>query len=216
MVDYPGCTKFYRQIADYYPDAKVLHSVRDPDKWFDSTQATIFSPANITRMTSGTMRAFAEGFIGDLVDHIHDRAYMTAHFKRHDEEVRCTIPKEELVFEASQGWPLCASRRSRARHPVPQRELTDDPRPGRAGDAALKLGRTPAHVKAAIQSLTRYGRVRPVQAGCGLVGQAFGVCSRRPSIRALAQAGSNKERSRFAGLVVVGSAMPISLNGRGR
>jgi hypothetical protein len=109
MVDYPGA-KFYRQIADHYPDAKVLHSVRDADKWFDSTQATIFSPENIARMTSGPMRAFAEGFIGDLVDHIHDRAYMTAHFKRHDEEVRRTIPKERLlVFEASQGWaPLCA------------------------------------------------------------------------------------------------------------
>ena len=109
MVDYPGA-KFYRQIADYYPDAKVVHSVRDADKWFDSTQATIFSEENIGRMTGGPNRAFAEAFIGDLVDHIHDRAYMTAHFRRHDEEVRRTIPKDRLlVFEASQGWePLCA------------------------------------------------------------------------------------------------------------
>ena len=45
MVDYPGC-KFWRELMDYYPDAKVLHSLRDPDKWFDSTQATIFAPGS--------------------------------------------------------------------------------------------------------------------------------------------------------------------------
>ena len=36
MVDHPGCA-FWRELAAHYPDAKVLHTVRDPDKWFDST-----------------------------------------------------------------------------------------------------------------------------------------------------------------------------------
>jgi len=45
MVDYPGAA-FWRELADYYPEAKVLHSVRDPDQWFDSTQATIFAPGS--------------------------------------------------------------------------------------------------------------------------------------------------------------------------
>ena len=44
MVDYPGC-KFWRELIDYYPDAKVLHSIRDPERWFESTQATISRPA---------------------------------------------------------------------------------------------------------------------------------------------------------------------------
>jgi hypothetical protein len=43
MVDHPGCA-YWRELMDFYPDAKVLHTVRDPDKWFDSTQATIFNP----------------------------------------------------------------------------------------------------------------------------------------------------------------------------
>ena len=30
---------------DYYPEAKVILSVRDAEKWFASTQATIFNPA---------------------------------------------------------------------------------------------------------------------------------------------------------------------------
>ena len=42
-VDYPGAA-FWRELTDHYPDAKVLHTVRDPDKWFDSTQSTIFEP----------------------------------------------------------------------------------------------------------------------------------------------------------------------------
>ena len=36
-VDYPGCA-FWRQLADFYTDAKVLLSVRDPEQWFESTQ----------------------------------------------------------------------------------------------------------------------------------------------------------------------------------
>src|SRR5581483_2345953 len=31
-VDWPG-GYFYRQLADAFPDAKVLLSVRDPDRW---------------------------------------------------------------------------------------------------------------------------------------------------------------------------------------
>src|SRR6516162_3439558 len=34
-VDWPGCT-FYEQLMRIYPDAKVLLSVRDPDRWYQS------------------------------------------------------------------------------------------------------------------------------------------------------------------------------------
>ena len=34
MVDYPGAA-YWRELAAYYPKAKVLHSVRDPDQWFE-------------------------------------------------------------------------------------------------------------------------------------------------------------------------------------
>src|SRR5262245_40480811 len=39
-VDFPGCT-FWRELTEFYPEAKVLLTVRDPEKWFESTQATI-------------------------------------------------------------------------------------------------------------------------------------------------------------------------------
>lgn len=116
MVDYPGA-HYWRQLAAYYPDAKVLHTVRDPDKWFDSTQATIFSARNSSvhaandpaAVAENPMVAFFASFTGDFRAHIADRAWMTDHFRRHTEAVKAAIPPERLlVYEAGQGWaPLC-------------------------------------------------------------------------------------------------------------
>ena len=109
MVDYPG-SRYWRELAAHYPDAKVLHTVRDPDKWFDSTQATIFAPGSPVDSREGPMAAFFASFAGEIIPHLHDRAYMTDHFRRHTEAVIAAIPPERLlVYEAGQGWePLCA------------------------------------------------------------------------------------------------------------
>jgi len=110
-VDYPGAP-FWRALADYYPDAKVLHSVRDPEKWFESTQATIFSEANLSRVTMvpGLKEFFDKVVHQAIGERIHDKAFMIDYFKRHTEEVIRTIPKERLlVYEMGAGWePLCA------------------------------------------------------------------------------------------------------------
>ena len=108
MVDYPGAA-YWRELAGYYPDAKVLHTVRDPDQWFELTQATIFAPGTASAgVRPGA--AFFESFLGALRPHLQDRAYMTDYFRRHTEEVKRTIPPERLlIYEAGQGWgPLCA------------------------------------------------------------------------------------------------------------
>ena len=108
-VDYPGCT-FWRELADYYPDAKVLLSVRDPLQWFESTQETIFSDRAIQMLSQTPMKQFIEKTTWNtLGGRIHDREFMTAEFKRHNEEVERTIPSDRLlVYQASQGWaPLC-------------------------------------------------------------------------------------------------------------
>jgi hypothetical protein len=108
MVDYPGA-HYWRELAAHYPGAKVLHTERDPDKWFDSTQATIFAPGSLATMPEGPMAQFFASFMNDIRAHLQDRAYMTAHFRRHNEEVKRTIPPERLlIYEAGQGWaPLC-------------------------------------------------------------------------------------------------------------
>ena len=109
MVDYPGAA-YWRQIADHYPDAKVLHTVRDPDKWFESTQATIFSPSSpAVQSTEGPQAAFFNSFTGTFREHLHDRAWMTDCFRRHTEEVKATIaPERLLIYEVGEGWDrLC-------------------------------------------------------------------------------------------------------------
>jgi hypothetical protein len=109
MVDYPGC-RFWRELMDFYPDAKVLHSIRDPERWFESTQATIFAPGSPADNPPDAMRPFFEAVAGEFKGRIHDRDFMIDHFNRHTEAVLAEVPKDRLlVFEATQGWePLCA------------------------------------------------------------------------------------------------------------
>ena len=112
MVDYPGAA-YWRELAAWYPNAMVLHSVRDPDRWFESTQATIFAPHGMAaRAMSGDgapMSAFFRSFSGAFRERLNDRAFMTDYFRRHTEEVKAAIaPERLLIYEAGQGWaPLC-------------------------------------------------------------------------------------------------------------
>ena len=107
-VDYPTAM-FWRELTAYYPQAKVIHTVRDPDRWFESTQETIFAPRSPAMMAPDHLKAFFEMVLSNIGD-VHDRAYMIDYFQRHDAEVRKTVsPDRLLVFEASEGWaPLCA------------------------------------------------------------------------------------------------------------
>ena len=108
MVDFPGA-HYWRPLAAYYPDAKVIHTERDPDQWFDSTQATIFRPGSFVTQDSHPMAEFFQSFARGFRDHMHDRAWMTDYFRRHNEEVKRSIaPERLLVYQAGQGWePLC-------------------------------------------------------------------------------------------------------------
>ena len=109
-VDYPACG-FWRQLADRYPEAKVLLTVRDPDRWFESTRETILSEGirELVAMTPD-QAFFNEAVFKDYVGHFGDRAFITDYFRRHNEAVIAAIPKERLlVYEVEQGWgPLCA------------------------------------------------------------------------------------------------------------
>jgi hypothetical protein len=110
MVDYPGAAH-WRAIADHYPDAKVLHTVRDPDKWFESTQATIFAPGRgANAFQEGVPGKFFASFMGPFRERLADRAYMTDYFRHQTEEVKTHIaPERLLVYEVGEGWDrLCA------------------------------------------------------------------------------------------------------------
>jgi len=108
-VDYPGC-HFWRELTAAYPKAKVILTVRDPNEWFESTQATVFSPQMRGRIGASPVRTFIEKTVWNAFgDKIDDRDFMVEAFKKHVTDVQRAIPKERLlVLEVAQGWkPLC-------------------------------------------------------------------------------------------------------------
>lgn len=107
-VDWPSAT-FYRELADYYPDAKVILTERDSNDWFDSTQATIFAN-DFAAAPNPVWAQMATRVVADLFDgRLHDREHAISVYERHNAEVRRVIPSERLlVYQSSQGWkPLC-------------------------------------------------------------------------------------------------------------
>jgi hypothetical protein len=104
-VDWPACN-YYRALMRKYPDAKVILSHRPAEKWFASTQATIFRDA-----PAGARPPFITKIVGDIIGpDWHDEKAVIAAYERHNAEVRESVPKNKLLeFQAADGWaPLCA------------------------------------------------------------------------------------------------------------
>lgn len=114
-VDWPGC-HFYAELADYYPDAKVILSKRDPERWYESMNETILKSMQQMGLAEGSVPDDHPMRFGGVIipqktfNFDFSRDNVIAAFERHVAGVRATIPAERLLeFEASQGWePLCA------------------------------------------------------------------------------------------------------------
>jgi hypothetical protein len=127
-MDWPA-SAYWRELAAYYPDAKVILSVRDPQRWYDSVSATIFRSALAERQPMPPHRRvlrwlvarrspdfalyprMARATVMDRIfdGRIDDRAHAVGVFERHVAEVKASLPRERLlVFNVHQGWaPLC-------------------------------------------------------------------------------------------------------------
>jgi len=109
-VDWPSC-HFYKALAARYPDAKVILTVRDPKRWFDSMTKTILQTLQtIPPDVDPSQPSFARLIISQQTfgDDFSEASVIGA-YERHNAEVRRSIPPERLlVFEPEQGWePLC-------------------------------------------------------------------------------------------------------------
>ena len=105
IVDWPGAY-FWEELTAAHPEAKVVLTVRDPERWYDSIQATIFSLPD--EQSSALVRDIVSS--RTFNDRLSDRAYCQGVFTQHNDAVRATIaPDRLLVFDVKQGWePLCA------------------------------------------------------------------------------------------------------------
>ncbi|GAB1823519.1 sulfotransferase family protein [Herbidospora sp. RD11066] len=121
-VDFPAVS-YWRELTDHYPSAKVILTVRDPERWYESARETIFRRQHdapqgfLHRLVTWRVPEYAlfpqmaRATVADRVfdGRLDDREYCIGVFRRHIEEVRATIPAERLlVFECREGWePLC-------------------------------------------------------------------------------------------------------------
>lgn len=131
-VDFPAAA-FWRELAAFYPDAKIILSLRDPQKWYESTQETILSPLAVKSMPKMPFGPVVKDVVWRYFDYeVHDRDHLIAAFNRHNEAVKATIPKARLlVFDAKEGWgPLCAFvGRPIPKEPFPRVNSKEEMRP---------------------------------------------------------------------------------------
>jgi len=123
-VDWPG-TFFWRELMQEYPRAKVILTVRDPQRWYDSVKQTILAaaerlPQDDAEPARVALRGMIEATVleGTFGGRLADREHAVRIFEQHIEEVRATVPADRLLeFQVAEGWePLCAF----LDRPVPQ------------------------------------------------------------------------------------------------
>jgi hypothetical protein len=113
-VDWPG-TSFWRELTVRHPAAKVVLTVRDPQRWYDSCHGTIFQAAEAAlseggaAVTAQTAMLRALIWDGTFGGRFADREHTVRVFTEHNEAVRREVPAQRLLeFEVAQGWqPLC-------------------------------------------------------------------------------------------------------------
>ncbi|CAA9463008.1 MAG: FIG01212366: hypothetical protein [uncultured Rubrobacteraceae bacterium] len=123
-VDWPGCS-FYEELLEMNPDAKVILTVRDPQRWYESARDTIYRASKASYSAAFGLAGLviprvrpinsASRFVSELIwkgdfdGRFGDRGYAIGVFERHNEEVERRVPPERLlVYEVKQGWgPLC-------------------------------------------------------------------------------------------------------------
>jgi hypothetical protein len=114
QVDWPGA-RYWRELAEHFPKAKVILTVRDPDAWFDSVQATIV-PFLMARGKHPSPHVNAIAEMGheaievQIFDNrLSERNHATLVFRKHITEVQSVIPAGRLLtFDLRDGWePLC-------------------------------------------------------------------------------------------------------------
>jgi Sulfotransferase domain len=122
-VDWPGAA-YWRRLAETFPRAKIILTVRDAQGWYDSVHNTIFrmfgygpSDARVTearRRVPGldVFTEFHRQMIWDgfFAGRFADREYAIRVYEEHNAQVIREAPADRLLtISAGAGWePLCA------------------------------------------------------------------------------------------------------------
>ncbi len=123
-LDWPGAP-FYKNLMREYPEARVILTVRDPDRWYESTLNTIYEMNSTASSPLFTLLSWfvpqvrnvrnAVGIVDDLAwretfgGRFEDRGHAISVFNEWNEGVKRHVPAEKLlVYDVKEGWgPLC-------------------------------------------------------------------------------------------------------------
>jgi len=115
QVDWPGA-HYWQELADAFPQAKVIHTVRPEDRWWASFSVSIAKlsrgyadlplPPHAKDMMDAWMAFAGKPTFGDGIE---DRDTALAAYRLRTEQVKAAIPADRLlVFDVAEGWePLC-------------------------------------------------------------------------------------------------------------
>ncbi len=161
-VDWPSAA-YWRELAGHFPEAKVVLTVRDPQRWLASMNATVFKQRRRERGLGGrAMRGLSSLLDTDFAAFTkmtrltveervfggrwEDPAELLRTFQAHIDDVVAAIPPGRLLrFEVGQGWePLCGFLGVAVPEgPFPQvNDSADFDRNARADLAAMLLRRS--------------------------------------------------------------------------
>ena len=124
MCDFPA-SRYYRELLDVYPDAKVVLSVRSAEGWVRSMRETIWPiffgdsvmhhvnearrvvDRNWDRFLAMALQLWAD--TSAVTGDDESDADLAAAMERWNEQVKASVPVDRLlVWEPAQGWePLC-------------------------------------------------------------------------------------------------------------
>ena len=109
VTDNPACM-YWRELSEYYPESKIVLTVRDAESWVESCNETINAPRMLDSLAgSDLMRMFQGTYLRQFGEHIHDPEWMADWYRAYNQDVIDSLPPERLlVFHPREGWePLC-------------------------------------------------------------------------------------------------------------
>jgi hypothetical protein len=112
-VDTPACV-YYRELMLAFPDAKVILTLRDPERWYQSfvtLRKTHDSLRPLSRWIPRLKKALhaADVLWNNMFNGCFERENCIRIFNEHNAAVQKFVPPERLlVFQVNEGWqPLC-------------------------------------------------------------------------------------------------------------
>lgn len=104
---------FWKELMDYYPEAKVVLTIRDSQSWYESAYNTVFAQSRLR--VSDSKRTPHQDLMHKIViqqtfdGQMEDRDHVIKAYERRNEEIQRVAPPERLlVYRVSEGWvPLC-------------------------------------------------------------------------------------------------------------